>query len=202
MSGVRGLLFGVIGLAVLLAAPTALAQHGHGSGPTSARGTVPLGPAGSGSEVVSLSLEGIGILVYSGDSFQYAWAVENGSGPSVRFEVYAHGASHVVYVNTTAIGASSTWQVTGDGPYFVSWSNPATTPVNVTYSFQGIPPLDPTLILAIGALFMLGISAYVVVSLRRIRRESGDRSYKKPDRAATEPVGDHASDGPSKENSP
>ena len=179
-----------IGLALVLFSSGVRADHAHGTGPTTASGTIPLGPVGGGADQATVSLSLIGISVSSGDSLRYSWAVDNGSGPAIRFQVFAHSATlHVVYVNTSGARDAGTWQVPGADPYYASWTNPANRAVNVTYVFNGIPTQDATLIVIVGVLLMLAVLGYVAVTVRGIKREAkGDSNAAAPIVDAARPV--------------
>ena len=150
--------------------PAVAAQHEHGLG--YATGFVLLGAQGSGSNAQVLPFGGAGLTVREGDSVQYSWSANGGSGPAVYFEIHSHTRATVFY-NATGSTGSGTWRVPGSDSYGALWRNPNSVAVNVTYSFEGIPaPQDLAYLIVFGIFGILAIG--VGVAIRRTLKEGGE----------------------------
>lgn len=101
---------------------------------------------------------GAGFLLGDGDTLQFSWLANGGAGPGVNFTLFAHSATtHEALLNATGVRDTGSLAVGGTLGFLAVWTNPSAASVNVTYSFQAIPPPGDALIL--GALGVFGLLA-------------------------------------------
>ena len=156
----------------LTAAPT-VAADGTGSGISTSIGTYLLTPVGSAHEFLHAYLADLGLLINPGDTLIFSWQANNGSGPSIYFEIHAHPyGPYIEYYHTTSVSVSNA-SFTAHDPYsyMVFWKNLSnTTQVNLTYSLVLLlaqPSLWPLYIAPVG-MALVGAAA-VAVHLRSRR---------------------------------
>ncbi len=101
----------------------------------------------------------MGFPIGTGDTFEIDWAVNNGSGPEVYFEIHTHEHGWTRYYATNGSKLNLTWTVPrANDTFMIYWVNHWPYSVNVTYNIvDKAPPPDvtPLLILPIvvGAAF-------------------------------------------------
>jgi hypothetical protein len=163
---------GAIAVLLLLVSMTPVTRgasaHGPGSGTVTSSASFVLTEAGSpnGTDVYHDYLASINLPIGPGDTLRFAWRAGD-AAPPVRFELHAHpstGGFEVDY-NTTAVAVDDSWVVPDTDGFMVYWQNPNSVNVTVSYTFQLLPPSDPTLYLLGIVLAVAGI--VVVVRARR-----------------------------------
>lgn len=142
-----------LALALALAAAAALpeaAAHTPGAAPVDRQGSFTLAPYGQPNSSLHVNLADLGLPINAGDTLEMNWSVNNGSGPAIAFEIHAHSAAagSTRYYNATAASLSDSWRVPDNSGFMVSFENPWSFSVNVTYDFiLFAPPPDFSLLL-------------------------------------------------------
>lgn len=128
-------------LAAAVAAPPASA-HTPGAPPVGAAGSFTLTPAGTNNSNLHDFLSAFQLPISVGDTLQFSWLVDNGSGPWIDFEIHSHGGvqGYVRYYNATAASDNDTFVIPQDTSLMVWFSNPWNLTLNVTYSFVLFAP--------------------------------------------------------------
>lgn len=137
-----------LGLAVIsfLLGPSVMGVLGHAPGSDSlhAEDEVTLSPAGSEEDRILLSLSSLGLPVDHGDTLEFSWEVNEGSGPAVLFEIQDHTADPMVLFTSTAASGSSALTFSETGRYMVFLQNPNDSTLQVAYELELLPPpTDP-----------------------------------------------------------
>lgn len=150
----------------LLFAPAASA-HGSSSGAISSAGSFLLTASGFSNDTFHAFLSSLALPIGPGDTLQFSWSANNGSGPAVLFEIHAHPASvgYVRFYNSTASFDSGSWSVPGSDPYMVYWENPDNVSVSVSYRFTLFPPPDFVPLIA----FPIAVGVAIWLIARRAR---------------------------------
>jgi hypothetical protein len=118
----------------------------------------------------------LGLPVNVGDTLLFTWKANNGSGPSLYFEIHAHPTlyEYIPYYNTTSSAVvDGAWTAPLQYPYMIYWKNLSnTTAVNLTYSFvliAGQPNYWPLYIAPVG-MALVGAAGVALVVLGRRKR--------------------------------
>ena len=155
-----GALQAALGVAIVLIQFLPAAQaHTPGAQPVTREGWVILSPEAPGTANNSsfhAFLTQMGFPIGAGDTLEYEWASNNGSGPPILFEIHSHESGWTTYLNTSGVRDSSRFRIPSDEQSFmVYFVNPTAFPANVTYRFVLFAPVDLTplviLPIAIGA---------------------------------------------------
>lgn len=160
-------------LSFALTAAPIVAADGTGSGISTSIGTYLLTPVGSAHEFLHAYLSDLGLLINPGDTLIFSWQANNGSGPSIYFEIHAHPyGPYIEYYKTTSASVSNaTFTAHDPYSYMIFWKNLSnTTQVNLTYSLVLLlaqPSLWPLYIAPVG-MALVGAAA-VAVHLRSRR---------------------------------
>ena len=128
--------------AALILAPGA-AAHTIGSGALTSRGSFELPPLGTPRNLFHAFLSTLGVPIRAGDTLDFDWFANNGSGPAVLFDLHSHVGGHVKFYETEGASDHGTWLVPrNDDTIMALWENPSAERVNVSYAFEVRRP-DP-----------------------------------------------------------
>jgi len=164
-------------LALALTLAPIAAGDGTGSGISTSKGYYLLTPVGTASDFLHAYLSDLGLQVNPGDTLIFSWWANNGSGPSIYFEIHAHPyGPYIQYFNTTSTSVSNgTWTAREAYSYMVFWKNLSnTTRVNLTYSLVLLlaqPSLWPLYIAPVG----MGLVGAAAVAAHVLARRSRAR---------------------------
>jgi hypothetical protein len=133
------------------------AAHTPGAPPAGANGVFVLTPEGTNNSTVHDFLSAFGLPISTGDKFQFAFTVDNGSGPPVYFEIHSHGGvqGYVKYYNRTATNLNDSWVVPQDTSIMIWFANVRNVTLSVAYDFvlyAPLPDITPYLLLMAGAI--------------------------------------------------
>jgi hypothetical protein len=137
----------------------AVQAHPAGAQPVTKEGWFILSPESPGTannSTFHAYLTDMGFPAGAGDTLEYNWASNNGSGPPILFEIHTHETGWTTYFNDSGVQYSSRFRIpAGNQSFMVYFVNPTAFPANVSYSFVLIAPTDLTplviLPIAIGA---------------------------------------------------
>lgn len=164
---------------LFLAAPPASA-HLPGAAPLTQSGSTTLAPWGSPNYTIHAFMDQIGLPPSVGDTLQIEFAVDNGTGPPVLFEIHTHAGplGYKVYYNKSLAALKDTWKVPENASYMIYFENPYNFSVFLTYSFVLLaPPPDTGILLFIFAAIAgiaLGWFFFVRAGLRPAAEEDGE----------------------------
>lgn len=157
---------------VLLVAPTASA-HAPGSPPITQSGTIELYPANQSNSTYHANITNLGIPPGPGDTLRFSWSANAGQGPAIHFEIHSHSGSSgykEYYGVPLAVRVDDSWTVPGSDVYMVLWQNPSSMDVNVTYTFQLLPPSPDLTVFVVFPVILAVIVLLLWVARRRPRR--------------------------------
>lgn len=174
---------------VVAAAPAA--AHTPGSAPVAKSGTFELGPEGSRdssglpSDEFHVYFVEMGFPIGTGDTFEIHWAVNNGSGPEVYFEIHTHENGWTRYYTNTTSSLNLTWVVPpANDTFMIYWVNHWPVSVNVSYTIvdkapeAGPTPLLLVPVILVGAAF--GWFLWVRAVPEQERQGPGGRPVARP----------------------
>lgn len=128
-----------------LAAPPAGA-HLPGAAPLYAFGNATLAPWGEPNFTIHAFMDQMGLPPSVGDRLEIEFAVDNGTGPPIVFEIHTHaGASgYRVYYNESSAALKDSWTVAENASYMVYFENPYNFSVFLSYNFVLLAPTPAT----------------------------------------------------------
>jgi hypothetical protein len=199
--GIPRAFLAVLAAATLLAAPAL--GHTPGAQPVERSGSLLLHADFSGNCTFHAYLTDFDLPISVGDTLQMNWAVENGSGTPIEFEIHAHAgpAGFIRYYNRTASSLNDSWKVPDNSTFMVCFGNPRNFEVNVSYSFVlHAPPPDVSLVLfLLPATFGLALGWFFYV---RATRPDGHIEPAEGAADAEAPTGEEAKGGPARDDPP
>lgn len=156
-------------LALLVAIAPIAAAHTLGGGSLATRGSFVLGPAGTSEDRFHGYLTSLGIPIGGGDTLDFDWFANNGSGPAVYFDIHAHtgpaGVDFERFYTTTATTDHGTWVAPrDDATFMLYWENLSNETITLRYVLQLTTAATDTtpllLVIAVG----IGFAAFAVWS--------------------------------------
>ncbi len=141
-----------IALLLSLSAAGPASAHLAGSAPLYQSGNQTLAPWGSPNYTLHAYLDQIGLPPSVGDTLRVEFAVNNGTGAPILFEIHTHAGltGYKVYYNRTVSGLRDNWTVPEAASYMIYFENPYNFSVFLTYSFVlNAPPPDTSILLFI-----------------------------------------------------